>query len=146
MNVIATAKQLINDKAAVMHNYLAVRSGCNKLGRERDYIWKSQVSHVTLFLSLSLSPFPILQLVTKIYNARHVETSIRIGAHVWCIKYVFDTGGDGWRKEETCQQSNQFGIQRSDHPKRTKAWQPNSQRYLYYIDRISCIQRIENEK
>lgn len=89
---------------------------------------------------------PTLQLVTKMRNARHVETSIRIDAHVWYIKYVSGTAKTGKERRKTAG-SNQFGIQRSDHPKREKSWQPNSTISVLYPTSCTLVGiKQENKK
>lgn len=79
-------------------------------------------------------------------NARHVETSIRIDAHVWYIKYVSGTVKTGKERRKTAG-SNQFGIQRSDHAKREKSWQPNSTISVLYPTSCTFVDiRQENKK
>lgn len=66
--------------------------------------------------------------------------------HTYNVKYVSGTAKTGEEKKKTAG-SNQFGIQRSDHPKRGKSWQPNSTISVLYPTSCTLVDiRQENKK
>ncbi|EFN69043.1 hypothetical protein EAG_13493 [Camponotus floridanus] len=66
--------------------------------------------------------------------------------HTYNVKYVSGAAKTGEEKKKTAG-SNQFGIQRSDHPKRGKSWQPNSTISVLYPTSCTLVDiRQENKK